>query len=116
MGDFGGPCEALVRRRGVQVGGRLLSLHGPLDRAGDLLQRRVARGPGLRRDAAEDPGDIVEEVKLIDEFTNPKKGKTSHCYRIVYRSMESSLTDEEINSVQDDVRRVLVDELKVELR
>merc|ERR1712032_1364198 len=61
-------------------------------------------------------GDIVEEVKLIDEFTNPKKGKTSHCYRIVYRSMERSLTDEEINSVQDDMRRVLVDELKVELR
>ena len=61
-------------------------------------------------------GDIVEEVKLIDEFTNPKKGKTSHCYRIVYRSMERSLTDEEINAVQDKVRTVLVEDLKVELR
>lgn len=61
-------------------------------------------------------GDIVEEVKLIDEFTNPKKGKTSHCYRIVYRSMERSLTDEEINQVQEKVRSAIVDELKVELR
>ncbi|QDZ17535.1 phenylalanyl-tRNA synthetase [Chloropicon primus] len=61
-------------------------------------------------------GDIVEEVKLIDEFANPKTGKTSHCYRIVYRSMERSLTDEEINSVQDKVRSALEDELKVELR
>ena len=61
-------------------------------------------------------GDLVEEVKLIDEFTNPKIGKTSNCYRISYRSMERSLTNEEINALQDTTRDRVVEELKVELR
>ncbi len=30
-------------------------------------------------------GDLVEEVTLIDNFTNKKTGRTSNCYRIVYR-------------------------------
>ena len=33
------------------------------------------------------------------------QGRTSNCYRIAYRSMDRSLTDEEINSLQDAVRR-----------
>ncbi|KAL3157791.1 hypothetical protein ABBQ32_012215 [Trebouxia sp. C0010 RCD-2024] len=61
-------------------------------------------------------GDLVEEVKLIDSFTHPKKQRTSHCYRIAYRSMERSLTDEEINALQEQTRTVLANEMKVELR
>eukprot|EP00803_Ostreobium_quekettii_P006794 evm.model.scf_48.13 EVM.evm.TU.scf_48.13 scf_48:88292-90928(+) len=61
-------------------------------------------------------GDLAEEVKLIDEFTNPKTNRTSRCYRISYRSMERSLTDEEINEVQFRVRDAVAEKLKVELR
>ncbi|CAA3020759.1 phenylalanine--tRNA ligase, chloroplastic mitochondrial [Olea europaea subsp. europaea] len=60
-------------------------------------------------------GDLVEEVKLIDNFTN-KKGMTSHCYRIAYRSMERSLTDEEINDLQWRVREQVETKLRVVLR
>lgn len=61
-------------------------------------------------------GDLVEEVKLIDEFENKKKGRTSNCFRITYRSMERSLTDEEINAIQDQVRNDVQAKLGVELR
>lgn len=61
-------------------------------------------------------GDLVEEVTLIDNFTNPKNGKTSNCFRITYRSMERSLTDEEINALQEKVRERVSSELKVTLR
>ncbi|KAL6314296.1 hypothetical protein AAG906_018991 [Vitis piasezkii] len=44
-------------------------------------------------------GDLVEEVQLIDNFTN-KKGMISQCYRIACRSMERLRTDEEINELQ----------------
>lgn len=60
-------------------------------------------------------GDLVEEVCLIDNFTN-KKGMTSHCYRVAYRSMERSLTDEEINELQWKVREQVESKLNVVLR
>ncbi|KAK3016753.1 hypothetical protein RJ639_006073 [Escallonia herrerae] len=60
-------------------------------------------------------GDLAEEVQLIDNFTN-KKGMTSHCYRIAYRSMERSLTDEEINELQWNVRDQVEKKLNVILR
>mgnify|MGYP002815943542 CR=1 FL=1 len=61
-------------------------------------------------------GELVEKVDLIDEFTNPKKAKTSHCYRITYRSMDRSLTDEEVNKMQESLRDTAAGKLGVELR
>ncbi|KAL3780662.1 hypothetical protein ACHAWO_004143 [Cyclotella atomus] len=61
-------------------------------------------------------GDIVEKMELIDEFTNPKKGKTSKCYRITYRSMDRSLTNEEIDALQMQVREKVAEDLGVEVR
>lgn len=46
----------------------------------------------------------------------PLQKRTSHCYRIAYRSMERSLTDDEINDLQTKTRQVLEKQMGVELR
>jgi phenylalanyl-tRNA synthetase alpha chain len=61
-------------------------------------------------------GDVVEDVRLIDEFTHPKTGRKSMAYRIVYRSLERTLTNDEAVAFHEDVRKALVKELGVELR
>ncbi|KAI9844571.1 MAG: hypothetical protein M1837_005530 [Sclerophora amabilis] len=61
-------------------------------------------------------GDVVEDVKLVDEFTHPKTGRKSLCYRINYRSLEKTLTNEEANEFHGLVRHKLVEKMGVELR
>lgn len=56
------------------------------------------------RDFAE---DLIEEVKLLDEYENEEKfgkDKKSYTFRIVYRSFERTLTNEEINKIQEKIR------------
>ncbi|KAI1769639.1 phenylalanyl-tRNA synthetase [Hypoxylon sp. FL1150] len=61
-------------------------------------------------------GDVVEDVKLVDEFTHPKTGRRSMCYRINYRSLERTLTNTETNGLHDEVNKALVEKLGVEIR
>lgn len=61
-------------------------------------------------------GDTVEDVKLVDEFTHPKTGRKSMCYRINYRSLERTLTNLETNKLHDEVTSALVEKLGVEIR
>jgi phenylalanyl-tRNA synthetase alpha chain len=61
-------------------------------------------------------GDLVENVTKVDEFTHPKTGRRSLCYRINYRSLERTLTNEEANEYHESVRTALVEKLRVELR
>lgn len=61
-------------------------------------------------------GDLVESVKLVDRFEQVKKQRESLCYRLTYRSMDRSLSNEEVGTLQEQVRARLRDELGVELR
>jgi len=58
----------------------------------------------------------VENVQLLDDFVNPKTKRQSKCFRINYRSMDRSLTNEEINDLQAVVRDRVAMDLKCELR
>ena len=67
----------------------------------------------LVRDVA---GALAEDVKLVDEFVHPRTGRKSLCYRINYRSLERTLTNEEVNALHDEFTRRLQADLGVELR
>ncbi|CAM9339561.1 unnamed protein product [Ascophyllum nodosum] len=61
-------------------------------------------------------GDLVEEIGLLDDFVHPKTKRQSRCFRITYRSMDRSLTNEEVDEMQDVVRGRITDKLLAELR
>eukprot|EP01147_Barroeca_monosierra_P006433 gene6433-9326_t len=61
-------------------------------------------------------GDLVEHVSLIDTFTHPQTRRISKTYRIVYRSMERTMTNEEINILQEKLRIETERVLDVQLR
>lgn len=59
--------------------------------------------------------DLVETVEKVDEFVHPTSGKDSRCYRITYRSMDKTMTNEEVNAIHNSVRKMCT-KLGVELR
>lgn len=61
-------------------------------------------------------GNVVEQVVLVDEFKHPKTGKVSHCYRIIYRHMEKTLTQAEVNVVHKEIEKCVEEKLSVMLR
>lgn len=61
-------------------------------------------------------GDLAETVECIDTFQHPKTMRTSKCFRINYRHMDRSLTNEEVDDLYFQTRKLVQEELKGELR
>ena len=83
---------------------------GSRDNAQDFHENdvmEIVRGVG---------GDLVEDVKLFDEFRHPSTGRRSLCYRINYRSLERTLTNKEVNKLHKEVKKQLVEKMGVEMR
>jgi phenylalanyl-tRNA synthetase alpha chain len=97
------------------------SSSAPSSAGGQVTEPTISERPAFHendlmevvRNAA---GDSVEDVSLIDSFTHPKTGKQSLCYRVTYRSLEKTLTNEEANTLHEQIRQELVAKFGVELR
>jgi phenylalanyl-tRNA synthetase alpha chain len=64
-------------------------------------------------------GDLVEEFKLVDTYENAAKfgaDKVSYTFRIIYRSLTRTLTNEEVNAIHDKIRERTAGEFKAVLR
>lgn len=59
-------------------------------------------------------GDLIESVSVIDRFQ--KKDKVSLAYRIIYRSNDRTLLNEEINQIQEGIRNQISNRFNIELR
>ncbi len=63
-------------------------------------------------------GELIEEIKLFDIYRGEQipENKKSIAFSIIYRSHEKTLTDKEINSIQELIVQDLEDNLKAKLR
>ena len=64
-------------------------------------------------------GNLVEQVELSDKYTDEQKfgkDKISYTFRIVYRSPERTLTNEEVNQIQEKIIEKTKEELRAAIR
>ncbi|GFS65035.1 probable phenylalanine--tRNA ligase, mitochondrial [Trichonephila inaurata madagascariensis] len=61
-------------------------------------------------------GEIIEQVHKIDEFFHPKHKKQSYTYRIIYRHMERTLSQKEVNEIHKKIEEAAVKNLNVTIR
>jgi len=64
-------------------------------------------------------GDLVEEVKLLDKYSNAKKfgaDKLSYTYRIIYRNNSRTLLSSEVDKIQKKIYGETAKKFNAELR
>lgn len=64
-------------------------------------------------------GERIEQVELIDKYENAEKfggGKLSYTFRITYRSLEKTLTNDEVNAIHAKIEEVTEAEFQAQVR
>lgn len=61
-------------------------------------------------------GDIVEQIQCVDTYQNSNSHRVSKCFRITYRDNSRSLTNEEVDALQNKVIALSVKSLGIEMR
>lgn len=88
----------------------------------DQTYKEVSKYPAVTRDISfvidksinlnnyyelvrDEAGNLVEEVELTDQYENEEKwpGKKSYTFHIVYRSLEKTLANSEVNEIHDKI-------------
>jgi phenylalanyl-tRNA synthetase alpha chain len=64
-------------------------------------------------------GNTIEHVEQTDKYVNEKKfgrGLVSYTFRITYRSLEKTLTNEEVNKLHAEVEKRTGEDFGAEIR
>ena len=64
-------------------------------------------------------GDLVEEVRLLDKYSNPKKfgtNRLSYTYRIIYRKSDRTLLSAEVDKIQKKIYNKTAQRFNAKLR
>ena len=64
-------------------------------------------------------GDMAEEMTLLDKYENADKlgaGKVSYAYRITYRSIDKTLTNDEVNALHKALEKATAETFNATIR
>jgi phenylalanyl-tRNA synthetase beta subunit len=64
-------------------------------------------------------GDFVEQVELLDEYNNDEKfgvDKKSYAYRVIYRSSDRTLTNDEVDILHKALEKKTAEEFGATVR
>ncbi|CAH8864351.1 unnamed protein product [Trichobilharzia szidati] len=61
-------------------------------------------------------GDLIEQIRLVDSYTDSKTGRQSLCYRFIYRDQHKTLTMDEVRPLHEAIGQVLADKLNLSIR
>ncbi|MEL6331205.1 MAG: phenylalanine--tRNA ligase subunit beta, partial [Cyanobacteria bacterium J06626_26] len=87
---------------------RDIAFYAPVDVSVAELEKLISRTGG----------QLLENVSLFDEYRGKgvPDGQRSLAFRMVYRASDRTLTDQDIDPIQDKIRAALEKKFKVSLR